>query len=69
MKRLEWFGTVASVVGSFVVAAKFMLLGYCLFLAGSMAWLIVGYTAKNRALMVLNGFFFAANVLGFFNNL
>ena len=68
MKTLEWLGTGASVIGSFIVAAKIMLLGYCLFLAGSLAWLVVGYAAKNRPLMVLNGFFFAANVLGFYNN-
>ena len=69
MKQLEWFGTISSVVGSFVVAAKVMILGYTLFLAGSMAWLIVGAVTKNRPLIVLNGFFFAANVFGFINNL
>lgn len=63
---LKWTGTVASVVGSFTLAMQFALAGYCLFLIGSVSWLIVGIKNRDRALITLNLFFFAANILGFY---
>lgn len=68
MKALEWFGTVTSVIGSFLVSFHFFFLGYCFFLAGGLSWLCVGAINKNRPLMVLNGFFAAANVIGLYNS-
>lgn len=69
MNKLGWFGTVASVIGSFAVALHFMLIGYILFLFGSVAWLYIGIFRKDKPLYILNGFFLAANLLGLFNSI
>lgn len=68
MNKLEWFGTVSSILGSFAIAFGHMKLGYTLFLFGSLSWLVVGVVTKNRPLVVLNGTFFVANVIGFLRN-
>ena len=62
-----WIGTVASVIGSFVVAMQFMLIGYCLFIIGSVSWLYIGIVRRDKALMVLNGCFMVANLIGLYN--
>lgn len=64
--NLSWFGTLTSVIGSFTVALGFMLAGYSAFILGAVAWLIVGFISKNKPLIVLNGFFFAANLIGLY---
>jgi len=64
---VSWFGTVASILGSFAVATKMFQIGYVLFTFGSLAWLFVAWTRKDRALGVLNGTFFVANVIGLVN--
>jgi hypothetical protein len=61
-------GTAASVAGSFILAAGLGVWGYCLFLIGSVCWLIAGYRMQDNNLMILNGFFLCANFLGLFNN-
>ena len=59
-------GTLASIVGSFLVALQFMLVGYSCFLVGSIAWLYVGVTRGDKPLMVFNGAFLLANLIGFY---
>jgi hypothetical protein len=65
---LSWFGTFVSIVGSFAVATKWFQIGYVLFTLGSLAWLIVAFYKRDKALGVLNGTFFMANLLGIYNN-
>ena len=65
---LSWFGTFVSICGSFAVASKMFQIGYVLFTFGSLAWLIVAFCKRDKALGVLNGTFFAANLLGIYNN-
>jgi hypothetical protein len=65
---ISWFGTFVSIVGSFAVASKMFQIGYILFTFGSLAWLIVAFVKRDKALGVLNGTFFAANLLGIYNN-
>jgi len=65
---LSWFGTVVSILGSFAVACKYFEIGYILFTLGSLSWLIVAYKKRDKALGVLNGTFFVANLLGIYNN-
>ncbi len=67
MNKIRWIGTVASIVGSFVVACKFFVPGYLLFIAGSISWLMIGLRTKDKALSVLNGVFLCANFLGLYN--
>jgi hypothetical protein len=65
---LSWFGTFVSILGSFAVASAMFKIGYVLFTFGSLSWLIVAFCKRDKALGVLNGTFFAANLLGIYNN-
>lgn len=64
---LAWIGTLASIIGSFMVATGVILIGYCFFTIGSASWLVVAYKRKDKALGLLNGTFFVANIIGLFN--
>ncbi len=63
-KMIGWIGTIASVIGSFVVAFQIFVVGYVLFLIGSVSWLWVAVKTRNLSLGVLNGFFLCANIIG-----
>ena len=65
---LSWSGTFVSILGSFAVASKMFQIGYVLFTFGSLAWLCVAWVKRDKALGVLNGTFFVANLLGIYNN-
>lgn len=65
----KWVGTILSVAGAFILALKFILIGYILFTIGSAAWFLVGYVTKDKAMLVLNAFFLAADFLGLFNSI
>jgi len=69
INKISWLGTIASIIGAFIVASKLFFIGYCFFMVGSVSWLIVGIVRKDKSLIVLNGTFFIANILGFFNSL
>ena len=64
MKDVAWSGTITSVLGSFLVAFGIYLAGYTAFLIGSSCWLIVAWFRRDHALALLNGVFFAANIIG-----
>ena len=64
---IGWIGTVASVVGSFLVAFQLFFVGYCFFIVGSVSWLYLAHKMKNRSLATLNGFFLTANIIGIWN--
>jgi hypothetical protein len=68
INKISWIGTLSSIIGAFIVASQLFFLGYCFFIIGSLSWLIVGYYRKDRSLMVLNGTFFLANILGLYNS-
>jgi hypothetical protein len=67
INKISWLGTISSIIGAFVVASKLFLIGYCFFIVGSVSWLIVGIIRKDNSLIVLNGTFFLANILGLYN--
>jgi len=64
MNKLSYFGTLASIAGSFLMAFGFVLFGYIFFALGSVAWLTVAIYRKDNSLLILNGFFFVANIIG-----
>ena len=64
---VSWFGTLTSILGSFAVATKMFQIGYVLFTFGSLAWLWVAFVKRDKALGVLNGTFFLANLIGIYN--
>lgn len=69
MKIISWIGTISSIVGSFTVALQSLMLGYTLFLVGSVSWLYVAIRQKNMSLGVLNATFLCANILGLYKAL
>ena len=67
IKFISWLGTLASIIGAFLVASQIIFVGYICFIIGSASWLIVGFKRKDNSLIVLNGVFFLANILGIYN--
>jgi uncharacterized membrane protein len=68
INKISWLGTLSSIIGAFIVASQLFFLGYCFFIIGSLSWLVVGYYRKDKSLIVLNGTFFLANILGLYNS-
>ena len=66
---LAWIGTVCGILGSVLVALNsgFQFVGYTSFLIGSIACLITAWKVKDKANMVLWGFFFVVNIMGIIN--
>ena len=67
MKFIKWLGTFTSIIGAFLVAMAMPAIGYCFFIVGAFCWLVVGFVTKENALILLNGVFFVANLIGFYN--
>jgi len=64
MNDMAWTGTATSILGSFLVAFGIYLAGYSAFLLGATCWLIVAWYRRDRALALLNGTFWVANIIG-----
>lgn len=64
---VKWLGTIASIIGAFLVASKIAFIGYIFFSFGSLFWLSVGIKTRDYSLMTLNGVFFSANIIGMIN--
>jgi hypothetical protein len=67
MNRVSWFGTVASIIGAFLVAFGILAAGYISFILGSVSWATVGIHKRDYSLITLNGFFLTANLIGLYN--
>ena len=67
-KAISWFGTIASIIGAFLVAYNVMLWGYITFIVGSGVWFAIGIKRKDSALWILNLTFLIADFLGLFNH-
>ena len=64
MNKIAWLGTMASIIGAFLMAFGIILAGYTCFTIGSISWLFVGIVRKDNSLITLNGTFFVANIIG-----
>lgn len=69
MKRIETLGTIAGIIGAFLVALKYGNVGYPFFFVSSLALLTSAIWQKQKNFIALQGTFFAANVIGLFNYL
>jgi len=65
-KAISWFGTFTSIAGAFLMAFGFVKFGYVCFSLGSFSWLIIGVKEKNKPMLVMNGTFFVANIIGLY---
>lgn len=61
---IAWVGTIASIVGAFLVAFGIVLSGYLAFTLGASAWVIVALLRKDKPLFILNATFLCANIVG-----
>ena len=66
MALISWIGTIASILGSFLVAFGILGVGYVCFLVGSISWLYVSWRRRDLSLGSLNGVFLAANFVGLY---
>jgi hypothetical protein len=64
MNKIAWIGTIASILGAFLMAFGIVLAGYTCFTLGSISWLFVGIVKKDNSLITLNATFFVANIIG-----
>lgn len=64
-KIIAWFGTGTNIAGSFLVALQVSLLGYTLFMLGSVSWIYTAAKNRDKPLLVLNLAFLCANIIGF----
>lgn len=69
IKMISWIGTIASIFGAFLVANQFFIVGYTLFIVGSISWAFVGFKNRDMALFWLNAVFLSANIMGILNNI
>jgi hypothetical protein len=66
-KFWQWFATGLNILGAFVVASRFFLPGYTLFLIAACMWLFIMCKRRDWPQVTLNGFFASANILGLYN--
>ena len=69
LKIFSWLGTINSVIGAFLVANGFFLIGYIIFASGAVLWLIVAKMLKNNAMLLLEFIFLIANINGILTNI
>ena len=69
MKYISWFSTIFSVIGAFLVAGQYNLIGYICFIIGGAGWGYIGFINKDKALYTMQGIFLLANIMGLYNAL
>ena len=65
-KLISWIGTILCLVGAFLVANMFFLMGYVFFAIGAITWIYISRIQKNDALMFQEICFLIANINGLF---
>lgn len=66
IKTISWIGTITSILGAFLMAFGIVQYGYIAFSIGSISCLTVAGYKKDMPLIVLNGTFFIANIIGLY---
>ena len=66
-KILETAGTIAGIIGAFLVAFKLGQFGYPFFFVSSFCLLVAAIKQKQKNYTALQGVFFLANVVGLVN--
>ena len=63
---LKWFGTITGLIGAFILALNLPISGWgwVLFGASSLAWTIAGIMMREPSLTLLQGGFFAVDLVG-----
>jgi len=66
-KFFETFGTIAGIIGAFLVALTFAGIGYYFFFCSSFCLMISAIRQKQKNYIALQTTFFLANVIGLLN--
>ena len=66
MKRLEFIGVFAGILGAFLVANGVFKIGYILFTVSSICLVSTAFNQRNWNLVALQGVFLIANFNGLF---
>jgi uncharacterized membrane protein YccC len=66
-KTFETIGTIAGIIGAFLVATKFGQYGYPFFFLSSICLLFSAIRLKQKNYIALQGVFLLANILGLVN--
>ncbi len=64
---IKWLSTILSIIGAFLVANRFYLIGYICFILGSLGWGYIGLKSKDNALLTMQGIFLMANIMGLYH--
>jgi hypothetical protein len=67
IKAFETIGTIAGIIGAFLVATKLGQYGYPFFFLSSVCLLTSAIKLKQRNFIALQGVFLSANIVGLFN--
>jgi len=62
-------GTLAGIMGAFLVASGIYLVGYILFSISAFLWIIAALKYRDHCLILLNAVYLTANGLGLYNAL
>jgi hypothetical protein len=63
-----WFGTITSLIGSFIMAFGLILPAFIMYLVGTILWLYVAIKTHQKSLIVLNFGFLIADIIGIVRN-
>ncbi len=63
---IQWIGTIASILGAWLMPLGMVEYAYVCFSLGSGIWLYTGIIKKDKPLILLNLAFFGANCLGLY---
>lgn len=64
---IKWLGSVANILGAFLVAFGIMFAGYTAFIVGSIAWIFIGLGSKDKPLLIQSAIFLIANLIGIYH--
>ncbi len=68
IEQIQWFATAATVIAASITAAnlgsRITDYGFCVFLAGSLAWLTAGFLSGQQALTWTNAILTILNMFG-----
>lgn len=67
IKFAETLGTIAGIIGAFLVAFKMGNIGYPFFFVSSMCLTYSAIKLRQRNFIMLQGVFLTANIVGLFN--
>ena len=67
LKFIEWACTIISIIGAFLLAFRFFLPGYILFVLGTFIFVLLETRKKNAYLVILNCVYLTTSIIGLYH--